>query len=195
MAGGAYRKPLPTMDSELVHSTVAGYVANDACPFMFDVYNGLTPSQAANGPGLLKCMTFARRWIAAFPHAQVGSKQFSKVLESLVEGGAFARWAAGHPIWDSLNPFDNKQRTFWCSKQAGKAIVILYHLRRLKTTPVKRVQALASLSSSSKAQIQEVLDMIVVPPPPSAGKTKIPPQKKPEASAYLSFAGSQLAKI
>ena len=161
--GGPRRLPTPEIDPTKTREMIGLYLASDPQPFAWDVYNGLKPSQAASGPGLLRTLPFVRRWLPICPACQIQSKPFSQILDSLVQAGSLSRFVGGDPIWEGLSPYDSQQRFFWAQKQAAKAVVVLYHLRRLKTNSVKRAQALASLTSRNRADVEAVLAQIVVP--------------------------------
>ena len=163
--GGARRKPSPIIDPAELHTMLSAYISQETLPFFFDVYDQLKPSQAASGPGLLQTVSFMNRFLAICPECQLSTKQFSSTLEGLVQSGSMSRFAGAHQIWERLSPYDTKQRGFWCSKQTAKVVVILYHWRRLKTIPQKKVQAFSSLSKTNQTELELVLKKIVVPSP------------------------------
>ena len=163
--GGPHRRPAPVMEDGSIQNMLSGYLAQEGVPFSFDVYDKLKPSQAAIGSGLLHTLSWARRWLAVCPEAQLSSKQYTVALDTLVQGGALARFPSIHEVWERMNPFDPKQRRFWAQRQCGKCVVVLYHLRRLRTASVKFEQAVTSLTPNSRSQLEEVLKLIVVPPP------------------------------
>ena len=162
-AGGARRTAVPSLEPASLSQMLGAYLATEPVPFDFDTYNLKKPSEAASGGGILKSLSFIRPWLLMCPSAQVPTKQLTDALDGLVYGGALARFSPSHMVWESFNPFDVKQRRYWCQKQSGKVVVLLYHLRRLRTSPVKLTQAKASLSQQAQAELDAILRLIEVP--------------------------------
>ena len=161
-AGGARRTPVQQLAVD-VEAVLSQYFHKERYPFDWKVYNTLTPSQAASGVGLLQTIPLTEGWVAQFPCCDISARQFSLALDKLLLQGALSRFGPSHPYWSAFNILDAKSRGWWIDRQYAKVMCVLGHLRRLKTNPVKKQQALKGLDPVQTKCLQDLLAKIVLP--------------------------------
>ena len=163
MPGGPRRRAARPLCSQSVHEVLTQYVSQDSQPFQFSKYNHLQLTQAASGVGLLRCSAFLRLWLSSHPDCQLSHKQFVSVLGGILQAGSLSRFPPGHLIWEHVNLQQEKQKEWWCAKQAAKLTVIFNHLRRIKSNSTKWTQAVRGMSQKGQEELKGIVDMVVLP--------------------------------
>ena len=168
-SGGARKTPVPEVDPTVLQEVLSGYIMSEDVPFAWGAYGHLKTSKAVEGNSMAACVPFLTRLLKHCPHARVPARSFVSILDSMVQHGALSRFHLSHVIWESFQIMNSLQRRYWCEKQYTKLMVLLNHVRRIKSSPVKRAQALSSLPLESRNAITEMLKLVKEeePEPPS----------------------------
>lgn len=129
-------------------------------PFDFLCYNSMQIQKAVKAQALWELRDTLQLYVTTVSSAcYVPVKQFTDVLFGMAQTDAFKQFPG--TIWEGVNPCDAAQLHIWCTRCVNKLVVIMAHLRRIRTSEVKQIQAFRPLQQHERQDLTALLASIV----------------------------------